>query len=433
MLRRIKRRTVGGGDDLPTMSSAPTHSYPDGSGRSVKMEAPLVKSIRETTGYVRFTYGWFLVSVFMIGSGWRWISGTNASVFFDCHATKCELIFSPPRNFQSRSNDSSYDTSPKKKKRVKVSFDRDQLIRADNIKWDPTSDGGGGVSANYGVDSPSYNDRDNKKEDDGNDDQQNDAINRYQQKRKTKKQKIKQKKNKSNGYKRGGKDEDGFYDSYVVVLRDLLPPEEDDEGGEEEESASKRMQRQMMAQHRTMTHDPNSLASQLAPFLLPNNDSGGGDSKSDVSTEYLLHFRDYNVGQTRRLARSVAAKINAYAKGRRNKVTVRENRPVAWQGLLLLIFGIFSTLLSLLIGQFWEESDGLEGSHRKRMAELRRRNKYKTKRNIGTKPLMRAASNFGKGGSNERSRSSVRSAQQQEQRSLSGVGGTGSGSVKRGY
>merc|ERR1711862_1063563 len=76
-----------------------------------------------------------------------------------------------------------------------------------------------------------------------------------------------------------------------------------------------------------------------------------------------------------------ASKINAYTKGRRSNVIIRESRPVKWQGLVLLILGIFSFVLCLLLGQFAEEFDPTKhGSYKSRMAEVRRREGAKKSR-----------------------------------------------------
>jgi len=46
----------------------------------------------------------------------------------------------------------------------------------------------------------------------------------------------------------------------------------------------------------------------------------------------------------------------------------------------MLILGIFSTVLCLLIGQFWEENDPTkDGSYKKRMAEIKRRKEMEKK------------------------------------------------------
>ena len=47
---------------------------PDGSGKSIKMEAPLVKAIRTASGATKYTYIWFGVSVLFCTFGWGLIS-----------------------------------------------------------------------------------------------------------------------------------------------------------------------------------------------------------------------------------------------------------------------------------------------------------------------------------------------------------------------
>jgi len=49
--------------------------------------------------------------------------------------------------------------------------------------------------------------------------------------------------------------------------------------------------------------------------------------------------------------------ITNYADGKRDALIIREIRNVAWQGIIGIIFGMFSFLLCLLIGQFWEPED----------------------------------------------------------------------------
>jgi hypothetical protein len=137
-----------------------------------------------------------------------------------------------------------------------------------------------------------------------------------------------------------------------------------------------KMARRIQEQHNRMVNDPNSLANRLAPYVVVPD---GGDLAT--STEYILHLRDFNIGYTRRLARTVVSKINAYVKGRRSSFIIRESRPVAWQGLVMLIFGIFSLVLCLLIGQFWEEEDPTkDGSYKKRMTEIKRRKEMEKNR-----------------------------------------------------
>lgn len=350
----LRRR---GGDSLPTTMSQP-FSHSDGSGKSIKMDAPLVKAIRKADGFTKATYIWLFISIFFIWTGSSWIRSDSASMILDCNPNGCSLFIKTPASFIPRN--SPLNTGNRKSKRKnKIEIWREQLVRADNIKWDPHSDQ---ISENFGANSPTYASNNNNNED---------PINKKQG-RKNKYDRYTNKYN-TNGYNYGAgrPDKDGNYDSYVVIFRDPLPTTDSsqDGGGDSEESPSMKMARQMQEQHNRMANDPNSLANRLAPYAVV---ADGSDLAS--STEYILHLRDFNIGHTRRLARTIVSKINAYVKGRRSSVIIRESRPVPWQGLVLLITGIFSTVLCLLIGQFWEESDPTkDGSYKKRMAEIKRR------------------------------------------------------------
>jgi hypothetical protein len=60
---------------------------PDGSGKSIKMDAPLVKAIRAASIATKYTYVWFGVSVLFIWSGWSLISrgsGEQSNVIIEC-------------------------------------------------------------------------------------------------------------------------------------------------------------------------------------------------------------------------------------------------------------------------------------------------------------------------------------------------------------
>ena len=382
-------RSRGGG--LPTTSS----KFEDGSGKSIKMEAPLIKAIRNADGFVKGTYIWFFVSIFFIWSGWTWISRNGSSMVLDCNAAGCTLTIQTPYRFIPRNDKNSISNKSKHKRKTIIQIKRDQIVRADNIKYDNENQE---IIENYGANSPTYS---SQQQGNNNDDVEDFGTSSYEdgeqrpkrpnkpwnQHKRNKHKKRKKYKYKKNNARTGGPDADGNYDSYILVLRDPLPPSFDGLSEEEEdpnESPSKRMQRQMAAQHNTMTHDPNSLISQLAPFIIT---SDGTDRELSTSTEYVIHPRDFNIGQTRRMARTTVSKINAYVKGRRATCIVREARSVAWQGLVMLILGIFSVVLCLLLGQFWEEYDSTKhGSYKQRMTELRKRQeaqKLRQRRNAG--------------------------------------------------
>jgi len=355
----MRKRASSG---LPTAFTQPLVA--DGSVKSIKVEAPLAKAIRSADGFIKGTYLWLLISIIFIWGGWSWIARNSASIVLDCTSSGCTLTVKTPYRFLPRNSDSGISVKRKRNQRkTKIEFNRDQLVRADNIKWDPEYQQ---IVKNYGLNSPTYA-SEQKKED-----EEYEGENKPYNKRQKKKQKNKKYSTNRSYNRNGGPDEDGNYDSFVLVLRDPLPSssESDEVGINPDESPSMRMARQMATQHNTMARDPNSLTSLLAPFAITNIPN----RESSTSMEYFIHPRDFNLGQTRRLARTAVSKINAYTKGRRASCILRESRPVSWQGLILLILGIFSFVLCLLLGQFWEQHDPTKvGSYRKRMAEMRKR------------------------------------------------------------
>ena len=301
-------------------------------------------------------------------------------MILDCHAGGCTLTIHTPYAFQSKSPRGYNATKKSFKRSTKVEISRDQLVRADNVKWDPRSSI---IVENFGVNSPPNA---NGIHNDGEEDREHDERRPHKprDKRKYKQKYPKYKKNQSGNWN-SGPDANGNYDSYVIVLRDSVPIIENEEGTVPNDvDASQRKQRQMAAQRRSAMNDPNSLSSLLAPFILNSNTD---------SMEFTIHLRDFNLGKTRRLARTTVAQINAWTKRRRAHCIVRESRPVAWQGLVLLILGIFSITLCLLIGQFWEEYDPTKvGSYKKRMMEIRKREEAKKMRQQNAASRRTAAS-----------------------------------------
>ena len=70
---------------------------------------------------------------------------------------------------------------------------------------------------------------------------------------------------------------------------------------------------------------------------------------------YSLHFRHFSLSQSRMRIRSNINKVASYVKRRRQKLLVKESANLPWQGILCLVFGLVGLLLTLLIGQFYEE------------------------------------------------------------------------------
>ncbi len=301
-------------------------------------------------------------------------------MILDCHAGGCTLTIHTPYAFKPKSPRGDDTTKKSFKRSTKVEISRDQLVRAENVKWDPRSNI---IVENFGVNSPP---NPNGIRNDGEDDREHDERRprKPRDKRKNKQKYPKYKTNQSGNWN-SGPDANGNYDSYVIVLRNSLPIiENEEENGPNDVIASQRKQQQMAAQHRSAMNDPNSLSSLLAPFTLNTNAD---------NMEFTIHLRDFNLGNTRRPARSTVAQLNAWTKRRRAHCIVRESRPVAWQGLVLLILGIFSITLCLLIGQFWEEYDPMKvGSYKKRMVEMRKREEAKKMRQQNAASRRTAAS-----------------------------------------
>jgi len=314
-----------------------------------------------------------------------WIYRSSASMSLDCrNDNTCTLFVRVPKGYHWNGFEPDRTTS--------IEIKREQIVRADNIKWDPNNHI---IVENYGLGGPSYNTNNQQEEeekDDGGEDggeggggggasggrRTSNKPWKKQKGRNKKYNKYKKSGPKGRYYTRTGPDENGNYDSYIVVLRDLLPPtpsfveeEVDGEHHNPDEGPSKMMQRQMAARHEQMLHDPTSFASRIGPFAILSHDS----------LEYIIHLRDFNVDKTHRLARTTVSKINAYVNKKRTSFITREERPVMWQGLVLLILGIFSFVLCLLLGIFWEEYDATKhGSFKKRMAEMRKLAESKKRR-----------------------------------------------------
>lgn len=350
-------------------SSLPTnvteHAAVDGSVRSIKLDAPLTKAIKSADGCIKGSYAWLFVSVLSIYIGSVWIFRHSAMMSLDCQGDACTFSVRVPKGYE-------WNGFVPVERNTKIDVKREQIVRADNIKWDPTNHV---IVENYGLGSPSYiNQQENKEEDSEEGAEGAVAGGRsnipWNKQKGRNKKKKKYKKKGGRYYTRTGPDANGNYDSYTVVIRDLVPISFEEEVGagissdHTDEGPSKKMQRQMEARHLQMMHDPTSFASRIAPFAILGEDA----------LEYVLHLRDFNVDKTHRLPRTTVSKINAYVNKKRSSFVLREARPVSWQGLVLIILGIFSLVLNLLLGTFWEEYDPTKvGSYKSRMTEMRKR------------------------------------------------------------
>lgn len=74
---------------------------------------------------------------------------------------------------------------------------------------------------------------------------------------------------------------------------------------------------------------------------------------NEIQITMKKHFRDTRRGRIR----SQHSRIKRYMEGKRTKVTLRESKGPSWIGILSIIFGLFSAILTVLVGQFWDEND----------------------------------------------------------------------------
>jgi hypothetical protein len=140
---------------------------------------------------------------------------------------------------------------------------------------------------------------------------------------------------KKKGYQSGaykGPDESGMYRSYLIKFHPQTPShvektEEDIADGD---------------------------FSSIQQYLDTDRSDEGGEV-------YVLHMRKFGLAQSRTRIRSMVNKVESYIKRRRQKLLVKESAPLPWQGLLFLIFGLLGLMLTLIIGQFFEEAPRKQG------------------------------------------------------------------------
>uniref|UniRef100_A0A7S4T0E0 Uncharacterized protein n=1 Tax=Ditylum brightwellii TaxID=49249 RepID=A0A7S4T0E0_9STRA len=257
------------------------------------MDSPIVKNFHRSSGYTRGSYLWVIGSIVMIVVGYRYIRYHYANVWLECKVDGCELHISPH---------GSYGADFKK-----VFIDRSQIVRADHVKVNME----GQVMRSTG-NSPAYTKKKGKKF--------------------------------SNG-----PDENGWYHAYSILLNEYPTNSNFDDdsiikgidnlvGSEREAEVYRRRMAKKEKQPK--------LSHELKEFIT--------DSPLTKTTQFIFMPRLFNLHQTTRRAASAVTKINSYVKKRKDNITIREQAHISWQGLVAVLLGVFSLLLSLILGQFWE-------------------------------------------------------------------------------
>lgn len=132
----------------------------------------------------------------------------------------------------------------------------------------------------------------------------------------------------SNKYNKKGPDEQGKYRTYRIKFH-VVSPESNE---------------------RTEEDTPDGDFEPVKKFM--NREEDG---------TYSLHMRHFGLSQSRTRVRANVNKVESYIKKRRQKLLLKENATLPWQGILCLVFGLMGFLLSLLIGQFWDEAPKRQG------------------------------------------------------------------------
>lgn len=274
---------------------------PDGSGKAIRMEAPVARAWKKATGYTKWSYYALVLCVFMIYFGYRWLRYNHASIHLTCHTEECTFSITPQGWNKSH----------------KVVFPRHQLIRAEAMKVTKE-----GMFVELSPRLDNFKDLPGKG-----------------------KQKYKKK---TTSYK--GPDQNSHYPSYRITLRDASdskPPKADnnEQTGDSVDGSAE------------VEIDDVRLTDVMSFMEKGEND------------EYTIIIRQFGINQSRRRVKTTVQKIDSYIKRRRHKLTMKENAPPSWQGILLLVLGLFGLLLSLLIGQFWDEpNNGHNNNKNKRQS-----------------------------------------------------------------
>jgi hypothetical protein len=127
-----------------------------------------------------------------------------------------------------------------------------------------------------------------------------------------------------------GPDVNGHYNDFTIIIR---PPEDDKKPTDED---AEWFEKELTA---------------LAPF----------SSKEDSSGNYVLRMRQYSLyKESSHHTRTLVTRIESYIKQRRHRLSIKENSPVSWQGLVAMLVGTFALLAGIMLGQFSAENEELK-------------------------------------------------------------------------
>lgn len=134
-----------------------------------------------------------------------------------------------------------------------------------------------------------------------------------------------------------GPDENGNYLTYAIIFKDKSNFDKDKNPEDDEIQAEK------LSDLETNEKDLSALVDTFGDRL----------ENGDVRVQ----MRQFGVTQTHRRVRNMTSKMDSYVAKRRQKLSIRESAPAAWQAILMVVLGLVGFLLSILIGLFWDENE----------------------------------------------------------------------------
>lgn len=290
---------------------------PDGSGSAIHTDAPIVRAAKNSSGYTRGSYACVLVAIVLMRWAWLDIHFHDASTGLICEGDECTLIISPPE----------------RAKPLTLKIARQQIL--DSVTLQVRADGEPVMPIDIMKHHHHFN----------------------------------------NPHKHH-KGEEEEHESYAIVLSQNGRSDPESDTKRVEEAIEESLDGVVSREH-IMNMERFGSAAMTDPALmknfkaqkdralmnkktkqesstsnLPNLDALDNYADKNSMGEFVLVMRRYNIGHTRRRVATLVTRIKQYANDHRDRVVIREKRTVRWQGILGIVFGMFSLLLALMVGQF---------------------------------------------------------------------------------
>ena len=295
--------------NIPPYNSRGIGTSMDGSASSIQTPWMIQKNWQRTEKPVRITYICIIVGILMIWYGVRFISYYNGSVNINCHSTACDLIIYPI-GFQ---------------RKIQLhNIPRQQLINVQPVK---TLLNGTFVTDQNIQLNEAYNKR-----------------NKYSKH---------QNPNYSKGASYKGPDSNGHYLSYAFVLQDKNNDDERRIGMIDVDNKSDSSGDGNSKNDDQTSSIPEVDLTPLFPFLQKvDEDQSSSNNAVRTPPKYRLIPKTFGARHSQRRVRSMILKIESYVKFKRQKLVIIETASPAWQGIVLIVLGVVTVMITCTLGQF---------------------------------------------------------------------------------